>query len=48
MIANMIQTQFMRLNNAPLGAALAVMSMATVAIISIAFVLLTRRWGRTK
>ncbi|MDJ1007125.1 MAG: ABC transporter permease [Paracoccaceae bacterium] len=48
MIANMIQTQFLRLNNAPLGATLAVLSMLTVGLISIAFVLLTRRWGRTQ
>jgi len=47
MMANMIQTQFMRLNNAPLGSALAVMSMATVAVIAVGFVLLTQRWGRT-
>jgi len=48
MIANMIQTQFLRLNNAPLGATLAVVSMVTVGIIAIGFVLLTRRWGRTE
>ena len=45
--ANMIQTQFLRLNNAPLGRTLAVVSMVTVGIIAIGFVLLTRRWGRT-
>ena len=48
MIANMIQTQFLRLNNAPLGATLAVVSMVTVGLIAIGFVLLTRRWGRTE
>lgn len=48
MISNMIQTQFLRLNNAPLGATLAVISMATVAVISLAFVAVTRRWGRTE
>ncbi len=46
MIANMIQTQFLRLNNAPLGAALAVISMASVALIALAFVALTRRLAR--
>lgn len=45
MIANMIQTQFLRLNNAPLGAALAVVAMATVGIISVAFALWARRYG---
>lgn len=48
MIANMIQTQFLRLNNAPLGSALAIISMLTVGAISVVFVLLTRRWGRTE
>ena len=46
MIANMIQTQFLRLNNAPLGAALAVVSMAAVTVIALGFVLLTRRMAR--
>ena len=46
MIANMIQTQFLRLNNAPLGAALAVISMASVTLIALGFVLLTRRLSR--
>ncbi|WP_066704967.1 ABC transporter permease [Celeribacter ethanolicus] len=40
MIANMIQTQFLRLNNAPLGATLAVLAMLIVAVIAIAFMLL--------
>lgn len=49
MIANMIQTQFLRLNNAPLGAALAVVSMVCVTAIALLFVYLNRRWlrGRT-
>ena len=46
MIANMIQTQFLRLNNAPLGAALAVISMASVTVIALGFVLLARRLSR--
>ena len=46
MIANMIQTQFLRLNNAPLGAALSVVAMATVGLIAVAFALWARRSGR--
>ena len=45
MIANMIQTQFLRLNNAPLGAALAIISMLSVGLIALFFVLWTRRFG---
>ncbi len=44
MIANMIQTQFLDLNNRPMGAALAVVAMAVVGFISILFVLLNRRF----
>ena len=44
MIANMIQTQFLDLNNRPMGAALAVVAMAIVGLISILFVLLNRRF----
>ncbi|WP_342075717.1 ABC transporter permease [Yoonia sp. SS1-5] len=49
LIANMIQTQFLALNNAPLGAALAIVAMLSVSAISLGFVLLNRRWlrGRT-
>ncbi len=43
MIANMIQTQFLRLNNAPLGATLAVIAMLIVAVIAIVFVILGNR-----
>lgn len=43
MIANMIQTQFLRLNNAPMGATLAVLTMVVVAVISLVFVLANRR-----
>ncbi len=46
MIANMIQTQFLRLNNAPLGAALALIAMLCVTAISLVFVFLNRRWLR--
>lgn len=48
MIANMIQVQFGKANNAPLGSALAIISMFTVGIISIGFVLLSRKLGRIK
>ncbi|MFG5382024.1 ABC transporter permease [Yoonia sp. R2-816] len=44
LIANMIQTQFLALNNAPLGAALAIVAMLSVSAISLVFVLLNRRW----
>ena len=49
MIANMIQTQFLGLNNAPMGATLAVIAMVMVTIISLATVWLARRLagGRT-
>ncbi len=46
MIANMIQTQFLRLNNAPMGAALAVIAMVSVTIIALIFIGLNRRWLR--
>lgn len=48
MIATMIQTQFMRLNNAPLGAALSVITMATVALVALVFVALNRRFLRAR
>jgi len=44
MIANMIQVQFLRLNNAPMGATLAVIAMAIVTVISLIFIFLNRRW----
>ena len=44
LIANMIQTQFLALNNAPLGAALAIVAMLCVSAISLGFVLLNRLW----
>ena len=43
MIANMIQTQFLGLNNAPMGATLAVIAMALVTVIALATVWLARR-----
>ncbi|MCA8883552.1 MAG: ABC transporter permease [Rhodobacteraceae bacterium] len=46
MIANMIQTQFLKLNNAPLGAALAVIAMGIVTILALVFLALNRRFLR--
>ena len=46
LIANMIQTQFLALNNAPLGAALAIVAMFSVTAIPLVFILLNRRWLR--
>lgn len=43
MISNMIQAQFLRLNNAPLGAALAILAMVIVGAISIVVALLLGR-----
>ena len=46
MIANMIQVQFSKANDAPLGATLAVSAMFIVSMIAFAFVLINRRWLR--
>ena len=46
MIANMIQTQFLKLNNAPMGAALAVLAMLSVTVIALFLVWVTRRWTK--
>jgi spermidine/putrescine transport system permease protein len=43
LVANMIQTQFLQLNNAPLGAALAIVAMLMVASVSLVFVFLNRK-----
>lgn len=43
MIANMIQTQFLGLNNAPMGATLAVLAMLIVTVIALGTVWLARR-----
>ncbi len=45
MIANMIQIQFGKANNAPLGAALAISSMFIVALISLGIYLIGNRFG---
>jgi spermidine/putrescine transport system permease protein len=46
MIANWIQTLFLGQNNAPMGAATAIVAMAIVGAISLLLLLLTRRWLR--
>ena len=48
MIANVIQVQFMKANNAPLGASLAVSAMGIVSMISLVFLALNRRWLRKR
>jgi spermidine/putrescine transport system permease protein len=48
LIANMIQTQFLALHNAPLGAAIAIVAMLAVTAISLAFIFLNRRWLRRR
>lgn len=48
MIANMIQVQFLKLNNAPLGAALAVLAMGCVTLVALIFVALNRRFLRVR
>ena len=46
MIANMIQVQFLKANNAPLAAAISISSLMIVAFISIVFVLFNRKYLR--
>jgi spermidine/putrescine transport system permease protein len=46
MIGNWIQSLFLGQNNQPLGAATAIVAMAVVGAISLAFLFLTRRWLR--
>ncbi|WCR00747.1 ABC transporter permease [Paracoccus aestuarii] len=48
MIANMIQVQMLALDNRPLGSALAVTTMAIVAVISLVFLFLNRRFLRVR
>lgn len=48
MVANMIQMQMLALDNRPLGAAMAVTSMLIVAVISLVFLLLNRRFLRVQ
>lgn len=46
LVSNIIQAQFLQINNAPLGAALSIVTMLAVAIVSLGFILLNRRWLR--
>ena len=48
MIANMIQVQFLRLYNAPMGAALAVFALGSVSVIALLFVWLNRKFLRVQ
>ena len=48
MIANMIQAQMLDLDNRPMGSALAVTAMLIVAIISLIFVALNRRFLKVR
>lgn len=48
MIANVIQLQYLRLDNYPLGSALAVLAMVTVTLISLVFLWLNRRFLKVK
>jgi spermidine/putrescine transport system permease protein len=44
LMSNLIQAQFLQLNNWPLGAALSIVTMLAVGIVSFAFIFLNRRW----
>ena len=46
MVANMIQVQFSKANNAPLAAALAIVSLSIVVIISLVFLFFNRKYLR--
>jgi spermidine/putrescine transport system permease protein len=46
LMSNLIQAQFLQLNNWPLGAALSIITMLAVGIVSFVFILLNRRWLR--
>ena len=48
MIANLIQVQMLALDNRPLGSALAVTAMAIVAVVSLVFLFLNRRFLRVR
>ena len=48
MIANVIQLQYLRLDNYPLGSALAVSAMLIVTAVSLVFIFLNRRFLRGK
>ena len=46
MVANLIQLQYLRLDNYPMGSAVAVTAMALVTAVSLVFLFLTRRFLR--
>ena len=46
MVANMIQVQFSKANNAPLAAALAIVSLSIVVLISLIFLFFNRKYLR--
>ena len=46
LMSNLIQAQFLQLNNWPLGAALSIITMLDVGVVSFAFIFLNRRWLR--
>jgi spermidine/putrescine transport system permease protein len=46
LMSNLIQAQFLQLNNWPLGAALSIVTMLAVGIVSFAFIFLNRHWLR--
>lgn len=48
MIANMIQIQFMKLNNMPLGAALAISAMMIVSVVALIFLFVNRRFLKVR
>lgn len=48
MIANLIQVQMLALDNRPLGSALAVTAMAIVALVSVVFLLINRRYLKVR
>jgi spermidine/putrescine transport system permease protein len=48
MVANMIQAQMLDLDNRPLGSALAVTAMLIVAVISLIFVAMNRRFLKVR
>lgn len=48
LMSNLIQAQFLGLNNWPLGSALAIVTMIVVGVIALLFLLLMRRWLRAR
>lgn len=46
MVANLIQLQYLKLDNYPLGSAIAVSAMSIVTVVSLIFLFLNRRFLR--